>query len=87
MDFIQIKKVVTDFISENFRNPGKIVKLQKDEDKWVSKIEVIEESEYVRKFGKTDIVGLYELEISLSGDVLGFKRLLLRERSDLNSNE
>ena len=86
MDFIQIKKVVTEFISVNFKTVGKIIELKKNEDGWISKIEIIEESEYVRSLGKSDIIGLYEVHISSDGEIVEFKRLLLRERSNINAN-
>lgn len=86
MDFIQIKNIITGFISENFKTIGKIVELKKVEDGWTSKIEIIEESEYVRSLGKTDIIGLYEVHIGFEGEIIEFKRLLLRERSNLNAN-
>lgn len=87
MDFIQIKNAVSEFMVENFKTKGRIVELQKKEDNWISYIEIIEESDYVRKFGKTDIIGLYEVEISFTGEIMGYKRLLLRERSDLNADK
>ena len=87
MDFVQIKNVVSEFMNEIFKTTGKIVELQKNEDRWISKIEIIEESDYVRRLGKTDIIGVYEVEISLTGEVIGYKRLLLRERGDLSEDK
>ncbi|RJR06520.1 hypothetical protein C4588_07670 [Candidatus Parcubacteria bacterium] len=87
MDFVQIKNVVSEFMNENFKTTGKIVELQKNEDRWISNIEIIEESDYVRRLGKTDIIGLYEVEISFTGEVLGYKRLLLRERGNLKADK
>lgn len=86
MDFIQIKKVVTEFVSTNFKTTGKLIELKKNEDGWTSKIEIIEESEYVRSLGKSDIIGLYQIHISSDGEIIEFKRLLLRERSTLNAD-
>lgn len=84
MDFAQIKNIASEFVNENFKTVGKIIELQKGEDRWISKIEIIEESDYVRRLGKTDIIGLYEVEISFIGEIVGYKRLLVRERGDLN---
>lgn len=81
--FIETRDIVQGFIKDNFKNNGKIIELQKKDDKWISDFEIIEESEYVRKLGKTDIIGLYEVEISLDGEILGYKRLVMRERSDM----
>ena len=86
MNFVQIKNVVSEFMNENFKTTGKIVELQKNEDRWISKIEIIEESDYVRRFGKTDIIGLYEVHINNAGEIIEYKRLLLRERSNLNTD-
>jgi len=83
-NFNKIRDIVHGFIKENFTISGKIIEIQKKDDKWVSNFEIIEESEYVRKLGKTDIIGLYEVEISLDGQILGYKRLIVRERSDIS---
>ena len=86
MDFVKIKDVVSEFINENFKTSGKIIEIQKNEDGWISKIETIEESEYVRSLGKSDIIGLYEVHINNAGEIIEYKRLLLRERSNLNTD-
>ena len=83
MDFFRVKNLVNEFFANEFKSSGKIVELKKKEDLWVARVEVIEESDYVRKLGKADIIGLYELEIGNEGEMLGFRRLLLRERGDL----
>ncbi|MEI8216510.1 MAG: gas vesicle protein GvpO [Eubacteriales bacterium] len=87
MEFIQIRDKVLEFISGNFSQTGKIIELVKKENKWVSHFEIIEESEYVRKFAKTDLVGLYEVELDDNGMVMGFKRMHLRERTDIGPIE
>jgi hypothetical protein len=87
MNFIQTKKKVIEFIKENFSVSGKIIELKKKDDKWISYFELIEEDDYVRKFGKTDLVGLYEVELNDEGEVLGYKRILIRERTDINSSQ
>jgi hypothetical protein len=87
MNFIQTKKKVLEFIKDNFSVSGKIIELKKKDDKWVSYFELIEEDDYVRKFGKTDLVGLYEVELNDEGEVLGYKRILIRERTDINSSQ
>lgn len=86
MNFVKIKDVVSEFINENFKTSGKIIEIQKNEDGWISKIETIEESEYVRSLGKSDIIGLYEVHINNTGEIIEYKRLLLRERSNLNTD-
>lgn len=82
--FIEIRDTVVNFIDNNFNISGRIVALQKKDDKWVCDFEIIEEAEYMRRFGKTEIIGLYEVEISLEGEIQGYKRLDVRERGDLN---
>jgi hypothetical protein len=85
MNFIEIRNKVLEFIKENFNVSGKVIELKKKDEKWISYFEVIEEDEYVRKFGKTDIVGLYEVELDDDGQVMGFRQVHRRERTDLNS--
>jgi hypothetical protein len=87
MKFADVQKVVSEFINGNFKSPGKVIEIQKVEDGWLAKLEIIEESEYVRSLGKSDIIGLYEVHISDAGEVMEFKRLLLRERNNINSDK
>lgn len=84
MLFHEARKIVLEFIKDNFDIDGKIVKLFNKDEKWIAHFEVIEEAEYMRKFGQTDIVGLYEVELDSVGEILGYKRVYTRERSDLD---
>jgi hypothetical protein len=86
MDFIQIRDTVFEFAKENFKTNGKIIELQKKETSWIAKIEVIEESDYMRKIAKTDVIGLYEVEIDFEGQIVGYRRYQMRERGTLNQD-
>ena len=87
MDFFEIRNIISDFFVNMLKSSGKIIELHKNEDRWVSKVEMIEESDYLRKLGKMDIIGVYEIEIGLDGGILGYKRLYMRERGDLTAEK
>ena len=86
MNFMQVKTVVNEFVTTNLSNLYKMVTLNKNESRWVARVEIIEEPDYLKKLGKGEIVGLYQIELDLEGEIIGYERVHLRERSDLEWN-
>ncbi len=61
-----------------------IISLNKDTEGWVAEIEVLER----RSVPDTqDIMGRYEMKFDLDGELLGYKRIMLRRRSDMEMVE
>lgn len=57
-----------------------IVSLNKEEEGWTAEVEVLER----RSVPDTqDIMGRYEMKFDLDGELLGYKRIMLRRRSDM----
>jgi hypothetical protein len=55
-----------------------IISLNKDADGWVAEVEVLETQ---------DILGRYEMKFDPEGDLLGYKRIMLRRRADMEMVE
>jgi len=60
------------------------VRIAKDGDGWIAEVEVLEKKIVP---DTQDIIGRYEMKFDHQGDLLGYKRTVLRRRSDLESIE
>lgn len=61
-----------------------IISLNKDADGWVAEVEVLERKSVP---DTQDILGRYEMKFDLDGDLLGYKRIMLRRRADMEMVE
>jgi hypothetical protein len=56
-----------------------IIGLTRDNDGWVAEVEVVERKSIP---DTQDLLGRYELRFDEEGELLGYKRVMLRRRSD-----
>ena len=61
-----------------------VISLNKDAEGWVAEIEVLERKSVP---DTQDILGRYEMRFDLDGELLGYKRIMLRRRSDMEMVE
>lgn len=61
-----------------------IISLNKDEEGWRAEVEVLERKSVP---DTQDILGRYEMKFDPEGDLLGYKRIMLRRRSDMEMVE
>jgi hypothetical protein len=61
-----------------------VVSLNKDAEGWVAEIEILERKSVP---DTQDIIGRYEMRFDLDGELLGYKRIMLRRRSDMEMIE
>lgn len=80
-----MKTVLKFFNTDLHKRSGEIVGVSKTDEGWKVEIEVIEESEYMRKHGRNDLMALYEVNLSNELDVLGYARMSTRERGKVES--
>ncbi|RWZ51343.1 gas vesicle protein GvpR [Halobacillus fulvus] len=80
---MKILNRVQEFFEENIAPPHKIISAKKQGEEWRVLVEVIEEKDYMKKYARDEMVGLYEVFLDNSQEVTGFSRLSLRYRSDL----
>ncbi|MGP4063892.1 gas vesicle protein GvpO [Oceanobacillus sp. M65] len=75
---------VAEFFRANVAPPHKITSAEKGEENgWRVTIEVIEEKEYMRKYAKDEMLGIYEVFLNDEEEVTSFKRLDIRYRSKI----
>ncbi|RLL42684.1 gas vesicle protein GvpR [Oceanobacillus piezotolerans] len=84
---MKVMKAVNDFFREHIAPPHKIISVQKqkdgEEEGWRALVEIIEEKEYMKRYGHDQMIGLYEVFLDKENEVTGFSRISLRFRSDL----
>ncbi|NPV52092.1 MAG: gas vesicle protein GvpR [Firmicutes bacterium] len=73
---------VGDFFARIFGDPGRIICFTKADNGWRAQVEVVEEGEYMRRYGRYDLLGVYEVDLSEGFDVTGYRRIGFRERTE-----
>ena len=57
-----------------------VVSMNKSQEGWVAEVEVLERKSVP---DTQDILGRYEMKFDNGGELLGYKRIMLRRRSDM----
>lgn len=83
MDVENIVNIVKDFFANVLKKPGEIIGACLDDGGWTVQIEVTEEDEYQRKHGRNELLGVYEVKLNESREIVCYKRIMLRERGKL----
>ncbi|RQW80397.1 MAG: gas vesicle protein [Methanothrix sp.] len=61
-----------------------VVSLNKESEGWLAEVEVLERKSIP---DTQDILGRYEMKFDEEGELLGYKRIMLRRRSDMEMVE
>ncbi|MBM7693507.1 hypothetical protein JOC77_002947 [Peribacillus deserti] len=87
---MEIKKIlgnVTDFFNEYIAPVHKITSVEEsDNNGWKLTVEVIEEKEYMKKYAKDEMLGVYDVYLNEEKEVTSYKRRDIRYRSSLNQD-
>jgi len=76
--------VVLRFFDKNLHKPGEIIGVSKTEEGWRVEIEVVEESEYMRKHGRNDLMGVYAVNLNDNMEIIRYQRESTRERGKID---
>jgi hypothetical protein len=88
---MEIKKImdsVNDFFQENVATPHKITSVEdrgNETEGWKVIIEVIEEKEYMKKYAKDEMLGIYHVLLNKKHEIESFSRESLRYRSAIDT--
>ncbi|WP_088228084.1 gas vesicle protein GvpO [Desulfosporosinus sp. FKB] len=85
MDIHKLVSDVKDFFQDVLEKEAHVIGVKRYEDTWLVQVETIEDSEYQRRRALDDVVGIYEVEVSINLEILGYKRVSLRERDQLTN--
>ena len=84
---MEIKKImgnVADFFNEFVAPLHKITSVeQSDNEGWQLTVEVIEEKEYMKKYAKDEMLGIYDVLLNKDKEVISYKRRDIRYRSSI----
>ncbi|WP_026694726.1 gas vesicle protein GvpO [Peribacillus kribbensis] len=84
---MEIKKIignVTGFFNEFVAPVHKITSVEADEPNgWKLTVEVIEEKEYMKKYAKDEMLGVYDVHLNQEQEVISYKRRDIRYRSSI----
>lgn len=84
---MEIKKIignVTDFLNEFVAPVHKITSVEaSDHNGWKLTAEVIEEKEYMKKYAKDEMLGVYEVYLNQDKEIVSYKRRDIRYRSSI----
>lgn len=83
MDIHQLVSDVKTFFQSVLEKEANVIGVKRRENGWIVQVETIEDSDYQRRRALDDVVGIYEVEVSGNLEILGYKRISLRERDEI----
>jgi hypothetical protein len=80
----EVAQAVVVFFEEVLGKTGRVIAVESEaEGDWRVLVETVEECEYTRRLGKTDILGLYEVHLDANLEMVSYSRKALKERTAL----
>ncbi len=84
---MEIKKIigtVTEFFNEYVAPVHKITAVEESEENgWKLTVEVIEEKEYMKRYAKDEMLGIYDVYLNQDIEIISYKRRDIRYRSSI----
>jgi len=74
-------RAVTAFFEEVLGKTPRVIALESDPQGWRVMVEIVEDSDYLRRIGRSDMVGIYEAHIGRDLEVVSYARKGLRDRT------
>lgn len=71
------------FFETVLEKTGRVIEVNKTNDDWLVVVEAVEESDYMHRFGRGDMLGIYEVKVDSNLNVVSYTRKELRERGAL----
>ncbi|MBM7579069.1 gas vesicle protein GvpO [Jeotgalibacillus terrae] len=85
MEIKKIMKNTSDFFDEHVAPVHKITAVEQTENEgWKLVVEVIEEKEYMKRYAKDEMVGVYDVYLNKNAEIISFVRREIRYRSAVN---
>ncbi|WP_026691530.1 gas vesicle protein GvpO [Alteribacter aurantiacus] len=80
MKIEQVINTVKDFFQEHVYPVYRVTSIVTEEKAWEVEVEVIEEKEYMKKYGRDQLLGVYQCRVNEDMEVVSFHRKSLRNR-------
>ncbi len=87
MKISAVVSTVKKFFTEELQRTGEVIGIRKTDSGWKVLIEIIEEDEYMRIRARDDLLGTYDVELDNELEIIGFKRVALRERDEIPDSD
>lgn len=78
-----VVRATTRFFETVLEKVGRVIEVNKADGVWNVRVEALEESDYMRRFGRGDMLGTYEVKVDDNLNITSYVRKGLRERSSL----
>ncbi|NJP37856.1 gas vesicle protein GvpO [Alkalicoccus luteus] len=72
---------VKDFFEEHLSPVHRITAISNKGNYWEVGVEMIEEKEYMKRYGRDQLVGTYMVRVNSKNEVTSFERTALRQRT------
>lgn len=79
--WVEVTQAAVKFFQEVMGKAGRVIAVEPDGEGQRVLVEVVEESEYVRRLGKSEILGVYEVHMDRNLNVTSYSRIGLRDRA------
>ncbi len=75
-------EIIEHFFTEHLSPPHKIPSVEPKDGGFRAVVEIIEEKEYMRKYARDEIVGVYEVKLNSENEVISYSRIYLKNRGE-----
>ncbi|MEW6623876.1 MAG: gas vesicle protein GvpO [Bacillota bacterium] len=75
------------FFERIYNREAHITGVSPENDGWLINVEIVEEDDYMRKRGRREVVGIYDVMIDGNLKVISFKRTGLKERGTITPKD
>jgi len=83
----EITHTVVTFFEEVLDKSGRVIAVESEGEGWRVLVETVEESDYMSRLGRSHMLGLYDVHVDHSLEILSYTRKGLRERTALEMVE
>ncbi len=84
---VEVTQAVMSFFEQVLDKTGRVIAVDPDGDGWRVLFETVEESDYMSRLGKSHMLGLYEVHVDSTLEIVSYSRKGLKERTALAAFE
>lgn len=77
----KLMNTVRDYFKEHLAPVHRFTAIAKRDEGWEIGVEVIEEKEYMKRYGRDQLLGSYTVRVDEDMEVTSFERVSLRQRT------
>lgn len=87
MSAVKATEAALGFFAEVLHKSARVIEVDRVEEGpgWWALVEAVEESDFMRRYGRGDLMGLYEVHLDDDLQILSYSRRGLRERTTATS--